>query len=580
MSCKACLNCFSPLTGGPVCPQCGFDNAAYVPKPHHLPVGTVLQNRYVVGRAMGHGGFGITYVGFDANLDFKVAIKEYFPDGTAMRDASQTTAVSCQPSENAQDRYDTGLRKSMNEARALAKLGAIPSIVRVQDFFQANNTAYIIMEFLEGVTLNAHLRSLPERPGYREALALLSPIGAALEKIHAKGFVHRDISPDNIMIDREGAVKLLDFGAVKTVTEGGSVTENPVVKRGFSPAEMYSTDGLIGPWSDVYAYCATLYYILTGKPVPEPMNRLQNDTLGDSLSRIVSPAQTAALLKGLAIPPRQRYQTVTEMTTALKACADEPALEPEPSAIPETMVLEKPGPQEPTPPPLPKQPDDSKQPEANATKHQKTTAKENALFSSVNIGDYIKFGTYQQSNTPNTKEPIEWLVLAKEDGKALLLSRYGLDRQQYNEYLSLDSVTWETCTLRTWLNGKFLNSAFSFGEQGRIISGTVTADKNPEYDTDPGNDTIDKIFLLSIPEAEKYFSADEERKCQPTAYAKAHGVWTNDTTGCCWWWLRSPGGVSYNAAYVDFDGGVYRFGYFVNYSASSVRPALWIDLTA
>ena len=321
---RACISCFAPLSGGPVCPRCGFDNAAYRPKPHHLPPGTVLRDHYVVGRVMGQGGFGITYVGFDTTLDRRVAVKEYFPEGTAIREASQSAAVGCYADRSFQERYGAGLRKYLNEAKSLARLDDIPGIVRVLEYFQANNTAYIIMEFVEGVTLVSYLQRQPRRPGYREALSLLSPVGAALGEIHARGFVHRDVSPDNIMISDDGTAKLLDFGAVKTVTKGGSTTEFPVVKRGFSPIEMYSTTGKIGWWSDVYAYCATLYYMITGSVLEEPMNRYTKDTAGEKLSQVVSPTQTAALLKGLAYESNRRYQSFTEMTAALTACQDDP----------------------------------------------------------------------------------------------------------------------------------------------------------------------------------------------------------------------------------------------------------------
>ena len=697
MSDKACVSCFAPLSGGPVCPRCGFDNAAYRPKPHHLPPGTILWGHYVVGRAMGQGGFGITYAGFDTRLDRRVAIKEYFPEGTAIREAARTTRVSCYADTGFQERYGAGLRKCVNEARSLARLDDIPGIVRVLEYFQENNTVYIVMEFVEGVTLVDYLKRLPQRPGYREALSLLAPVGAALGEIHARGFVHRDVSPDNIMIAPNGRPKLLDFGAVKTVTEGGAATESPVIKRGFSPVEMYSTDGMIGPWSDVYGYCATLFYVLTGAAAQEPMNRLQKDTLGECLSRVVSPAQTEALRKGMAFQPDQRYQTAAEMSAALTACRDDPAPVPktsplssstpeteavdrpapetipigepgqrktEPAAAPETKALSGPAPTRPAPaktshdrpapekagafavgqtdfpktgkkkkfavviaavvtalavlciviavfvaklfggmsaafssqtpstaqtssaaqapaatqaPPATQAPTTIQTP---ATTIPPTTALADtvaARIASANVGDYVTFGKYEQDNDlSNGKEDIEWQILAKEYGKALLLSRYGLDCKPYNsEYTN---VTWETCTLRTWLNSAFASNAFSSDEQGQIVSNTVTANRNPDFNTNPGNDTTDKIFLLSIQEAEKYFSSDKERICQATAYTLAQGAYI-PSTGCWWWWLRSPGQFPKYAAYVDYYGSVFRIGDYVSPSEGAVRPALWIDLT-
>ena len=195
----------------------------------------------------------------------------------------------------------------------------------------------------------------------------------------------------------------------------------------------------------------------------------------------------------------------------------------------------------------------------------------------ASVGDIVYFGAYEQdNNTSNGKEDIEWLVLAKEGNKALVISKYALDCQQYNT--SYTSVTWETCSLRKWLNGTFLNAAFSSEEQSSIISSTVTADKNPSYSTSPGNNTTDKVFLLSITEVNKYFSSDSARQCSATAYAKAQGAYTNTSNGNCWWWLRSCGYDSDHAACVSIGGSVGSYGINVSISSDAVRPALWINL--
>ena len=194
----------------------------------------------------------------------------------------------------------------------------------------------------------------------------------------------------------------------------------------------------------------------------------------------------------------------------------------------------------------------------------------------ASVGSYITFGTYEQdNNTSNGKEDIEWLVLAKENNRLLVISRYALDCMPYNEVWS--AVTWEPCTLRKWLNNDFLNAAFSRTEKAMIPTVTVPADKNPDYSTSPGNATQDKVFLLSIPEVNKYFTSDSTRQCEPTAYAKGQGTWTNDS-GFCWWWLRSPGIYQNNAAYVLTDGGVEERGSFVDRGSVAVRPAMWINL--
>ena len=196
-------------------------------------------------------------------------------------------------------------------------------------------------------------------------------------------------------------------------------------------------------------------------------------------------------------------------------------------------------------------------------------------------GDIVTFGNYYQSNS-KSKEAIEWLVLDKQDNKLLVISKNALDSVPYNE--EYESTTWEKCTLRKWLNGTFYKAAFNSSEQGMIKSTKVTADANPEYSTDPGNDTTDKVFLLSINEVNKYFSSDEARRCVPTEYAIEQGAWTTeiykvDGKATCCWWLRSPGDSSDHAAGVIIGGGVSYGGSGVGSGDGCVRPALWIEIT-
>ena len=193
-------------------------------------------------------------------------------------------------------------------------------------------------------------------------------------------------------------------------------------------------------------------------------------------------------------------------------------------------------------------------------------------------GDYVFFGAYEQDNSAsNGKEHIEWLVLEVKDGKALVISKYALDCKQYDTNFTY--VTWEACTLRRWLNNDFINAAFSAEEKAIIPTVTVSSDKNPEYSTNPGNATQDQVFLLSITEANKYFSSDSARQCEPTDFAVANDAWEGYGVNC-WWWLRSPGNIRNRAAYVYYDGDVDEFGYIVSDAALAVRPALWIDLNS
>ena len=195
------------------------------------------------------------------------------------------------------------------------------------------------------------------------------------------------------------------------------------------------------------------------------------------------------------------------------------------------------------------------------------------------VGNYVIFGNYPQTNDVNDNSPIEWLVLESDGETALLISRYALDCKPYNE--RYEATTWETCTLRSWLNSEFFNKAFSTEEKQYILQSDVSADKNPKNSTNPGNATKDNVFLLSIVEANKYFKSDDARKCAPTDYAIQQGAYTSDSykvegRRACWWWLRSPGNSSYNAADVDPDGSIGNFS--VSGSSDAVRPCVRVRL--
>lgn len=221
---------------------------------------------------------------------------------------------------------------------------------------------------------------------------------------------------------------------------------------------------------------------------------------------------------------------------------------------------------------------DSKNSDNTETKARDITEPASANTSiTAAVGEYITLGAYEQdNNTANGKEAIEWLVLDVQDNKALVISKCALDCRQY--HTEMTDVTWENCQLRTWLNSDFLDSAFTDSEAEKILSATVTADYSEDFGTDPGNDTQDKIFLLSITEAEKYFENPAERCCTATEYAKAQGVWDGSPNGNCWWWMRSPGRYQRYATYINHNGNVSEDGDYVNYGDNAVRPAMWIEI--
>ena len=204
----------------------------------------------------------------------------------------------------------------------------------------------------------------------------------------------------------------------------------------------------------------------------------------------------------------------------------------------------------------------------------------------IDVGSVYVFGSYEQDNNPeNGAEPVEWIVLAKTDDSVLLISKYALDQQKFHE--TLEDITWENCTLRAWLNDTFLQNIFTEADQERVLETAVSAENNATFGTDAGNDTVDKIFLLSASEALGYFASDAERVCQPTEYAKANGAATSSEKkdlGNCWWGLRSPGDqYQSHIAYIApsgqvYDGDGYETGFNVDSGVLAVRPALWVKI--
>ncbi len=200
-----------------------------------------------------------------------------------------------------------------------------------------------------------------------------------------------------------------------------------------------------------------------------------------------------------------------------------------------------------------------------------------AKLKQAKAGEYITFGKYEQdNNTSNGKEKIEWLVLERKNNRILVISKYALDYQPYNTQLV--NMTWEQCTLRQWLNYEFINKAFSSSEKDMIKTVELEADWNPEYAANPGNNTKDKIFILSMTEVKEYFSTDDDRECKPTDFIKNDGLSLNEEKGTCFWWLRTPGSIWYAASNVNPHGAINVWGDYVNGGRCAVRPAMWIEL--
>ena len=623
-----------------------------------LRKGTRLIGRYTVEGVLGQGGFGITYLGMDELHKKKVAIKEFFPQGIVTRNIEYEDTVTV-TLVGEKENYDKGKERFLKEAQTMAMFSKDKGIVKALDFFEINNTAYIVMEYLEGVTLKQYLRE-NKRIAAEDLVELLVPLIEALDEIHSQGLIHRDISPDNIMVLPDGRIKLMDFGAARDYTEFGEKSLSIVLKPGYAPPEQYQTHGVQGPWTDIYALCATMYKCITGENPPDAIDRLVDDHLKkiSAFGFTVSPQIEEAIIKGMSVAAKDRYQNVGDFCEDLYGGYEERSVseaeESQSQVEPETAeqsvedkadMLKDEVPQEKystteavlenenliseelsenagltpekneaeagiesetsnagnkVPEQILEKERDSTTPEKeglsdNRGKEEtKKIQKKNKYFlpiigmlillgitgffvynkSEYKVGKTIEFGNYPQDKD-GTEKPIEWIVMKKEGNQVLLLSKYVLDAKPYNK--EWEDVTWETSDIRQWLNNEFYTTAFNKAEKAKIQTSLIKNEDNSKYGTNGGNDTEDKVFLLSEKETETLFSNKEERIAKATEYATKSGVYVNEEKAACWW-LRSPGYDSDDAAEVDGSGWVGGDGSSVYYDYDGVRPALHLNL--
>ncbi len=607
-----CFGCMEEIHGYP-CPVCGFDPAQAAAPNYVLPYGAILNGRYIVGKMLGQGGFGITYIGWDLAMERKVAIKEYYPSGQVSRNPGSRD-LTWYTNEQSRQTRQNGMQMFLKEARKMSKVDNLTNVVRVRDIFQENETAYIVMDFVEGETLKARL----DKTGpltWKQAKDIFLPAIQAMEQVHQAGLVHRDISPDNLMLTPDGRVMILDLGAAKDLAINKGASSAMVVKGGFSPPEQYAQQGGSGSWTDVYAMAATMYHSLTGVVPPTAVDRMQGEPVNWALlaSNGVPKHVISALQSAMALNAKERTQSMAEL---LRQCQSETAVvarkEPPVSArkgnfriigfaaalclaaalAVALFVKAKPAPQPVSSPTTmqavptrsttkPTEPDST-----NSNQTQPTLSTPPAETSrnrpSVSVNDILTFGRYEQDGIRgNGAEDIEWLVLDVQGNKALLLSRYALDSQPYNS--AYGKTTWEACTLRSWLNSTFFDAAFTAEEKASILVTEVdngASQNNSEWHTKGCNNTEDMVFLLSYNDTDRYFDDRDARICAPTNYAVSMGADTrtldDGVTDAAWWWLRSPGENETQASFVNFDGT--RYTNAVGNGYLSVRPAIWVEI--
>jgi len=293
-----------------VCPYCGFCYESYESSYNALKPGTMLNGKYLLGRVLGEGGFGITYVALDVNLKTRIAIKEFFPSNLVRRGVGPGEDGHVMVFGQRAGDFQVGLERYVREAAILSRFFNLPGIVSVKDFFYENNTAYIVMEYVDGISLKEYLSQAGGSLDLETTLRIMRPLLQSLSVIHGAKIMHRDISPDNIMVGQDGKVTLIDFGAARTFSgedEGGKTV---MVKWGYAPLEQFSADGEQGVWTDIYGLCATMYKMLTGS-VPRaaggeviPLRKID---------RSVPKYIDRAILKGLSIKPQDRQQKIDQL---------------------------------------------------------------------------------------------------------------------------------------------------------------------------------------------------------------------------------------------------------------------------
>ena len=315
--CEYCLTEGS----GKTCRACGFDKKTFQNDWGVLPPGSILSGKYIVGRIIGKGGFGITYLAYDINHEKQVALKEYYPISFAARGQDGVT-VAASRSEDA-DIYTTGMEKFYEEASLVSRFNGNPNIVSVYEFFYENGTAYFVMELLKGISLKAYIDEhgtlSPE-----ETLYIADKVSSALVVTHSINTLHRDISPDNIMLCVDGNVKLIDFGAARQVAADNPKSMSVILKQGFAPLEQYQRRGKQGPWTDIYSLGATLYYAATEDCLDDPMSRQDDDSEFQANSYDIEPQLWEVIRRSLNIRIEDRYKDTVEFRAALNEIKYEP----------------------------------------------------------------------------------------------------------------------------------------------------------------------------------------------------------------------------------------------------------------
>ena len=516
-----------------VCPFCGHDKLGEKTWNNALTPGTILNNKILIGNILGKGGYGITYIGFDMLLEYRVAIKEFFPEDLVVR-AEDGVTVKVLEEVNS-DSYEEETQAYLREARILAEYSKNPGVVSIKDLFYQNNTGYIVMEYLENGNLFKYVDNHGGWLPSDRALSLIEPVIDILGDLHQSGLIHRDVSPDNIMMDKDGSIKLIDFGGSRKA--GSKNKQEFLGKWGFAPPEqMFSRVAEQGPWTDIYGICSTLYYLVTGDIPQSAVEREENDLITpiNSYNIDLDPGIGEAIMKGLSMRPDRRQQSIDELyydiygikRTSKQSHAQEAVAERR------VIVLDHNGRVWFGSYPMNEIPADKITSDIECAEFDENNT------AIVNEEKYYRLPIYKDSKGKGSDNflgklvakhsrvkdgykyfkynAIPWRIVKEANGRTTLISEYILDYLPFNgtSYLKYNDkditkiktgIYWGDSKLRAWLNSVFINMAFSSQEKIKLHFTKISTPTSALDD----RFTNDKVYIPSLDEL--YYGFDSSK---------------------------------------------------------------------
>lgn len=615
---KMCLSCMHMTKEEDFCPVCGKPKKGVKTFGRALEPGTILNGKFLIGNILGMGSFGITYIGFDMLLEYRVAIKEFFPDEMVERKEDGSLIVAGNTTE---EEFQTELKAFLRESRMLAQFAKYPGIVSIKELFYANNTGYMVMEYLEGGTLRRYIDNNGGHLSVEQTLSLMKPVIVSMEEIHKAGLIHRDISPENIMLDSDGSIKVIDFGATKKLNN--RTAQVYFGKFGYAPLEQMVGEGQ-GPWTDVYGICATMYCMITGDIPTDAFRRSMNEPLTPITDYNIQIDQRIAdaIMKGMNMQCADRQQDMGQLRRSLYGfSAEEMNKKNEPVYFPtiNTQMLY-----------------DKKNRRVwfghypmNEVSGSRLTTDiiyatydlvdstmiKGAKFKRFNVASALMSREYRNVNRAKIKEDsrkyryfeyteIPWVIRQQKGNTMILQSEYVLDYQLFDDKDYMDmtereigkirtGIVWESSGIREWLNRDFFQEAFSKEEQERII---VKEIRTP-ISTFTDKTTYDRVFLPSVEEMINGFDErtgavrannslklfEEQAPCYFSQFADAKKINESLPMG---YGLRTRGTVNeYNGTFTygeSCDGQSIQAGMLKNWRLDvpmGIRPVILVDVT-